>query len=304
MLPSSHLWAERYDRDLEDIFAIQDDIIQTIAGALGYSVSEAERSRALRKAPANLNAYDHWLRAWALILRITKDENEESRGESEAAIAIDPSYALPYVTLAASYVVETFNGWTDDPVGSLERAREAARKAVSLDSTADFGHQMLGSAELWLRNHDRAMVEMRRAVELNPNNADAHAWLAITLNFVGQPEQGLTAINTAKRLNPHYPDWYLHIESRSYFMLESYEDAIRIAEGVTTISPGYTIALAILAASYAASGQTEKAKAAVDKIVEIAAGFTLAYAPFAAPYKDPEDLSIFVKWLREAGLPE
>ncbi len=171
-------------------------------------------------------------------------------------------------------------------------------------ASGDFAHAILSMAELWLRNHDRAVMAGRRAVELNPNNADAHGFLATSLNFVGRPEESLSAIQTAKRLNPHQPSWYIHVEGRSYFMLERYDDAIRNEEGVTAISPGFTMGVAILAASYAALGRMEEARAAVDKILGIAPGFTLAYVPRAAPYKNPEDLEIFLKWLREAGLPE
>ena len=300
----SHLWAERYDRDLADIFAVQDEIATTIAGTLGASITDAEQARAVQKAPTNLDAYDHALRGLSLLLEWTRQSVEDGRRECEAALALDPKYAFAHMMLALSHSISAWSGEADDPVAALEIARRAARAAVTLDNTDDRTHAILGQTELWLRNHDRAVFEGRRAIELNPNNADTQAWFAITLNFVGEPKVGLNAIETAKRLNPHQPTWYLHTECRSLFMLERYEDVLSVGGSVVAESPEFTMNFALLAASYAALGQSENAKVQPEKIKQISPAFTISYVPNVVPYKHPGDLAIFVNWLREAGLPE
>ncbi|GKX34393.1 MAG: adenylate class-3/4/guanylyl cyclase [Rhizobiaceae bacterium MnEN-MB40S] len=299
------IWAERYDRDLEDIFSVQDEIVSEITGTLFIRLRENASRHALRKRPSSLGAWDHALRALALILRFNPDDNREARREAEAAVKIDPDFAWAHAILAFTWVCEGWSHWDDDPVDALRKGHEWARKAIALNRDEFMGHAAFGLTELVLyQRHESAISALRQAVALNPNNADFHALLATALNFSGDPEEGLAAIKRALRLNPRCPDWYWQMLGRSHFMLGQYDTAITHLEALSLSAPGMVSGRAILAACLAALERYEDAQSEVRAILAVSPGYSLAHAAFAAPYRDKAALGHFLGLLRASGLPD
>ena len=300
----SHLWAERFDRTLDDIFAVQDEITATIVGTLGDTIQVERVRRAARKDPSNLDAYDKTLQAWAQYNRFNKDGNAEARRLAEAAIALDAGYARAHGVLAWAHVMDFSSRWTDDPDESLRQAYAAARKAVSLDDHNSYAYLVLGACETWLGRHDHATTDFRRSIELNPNDADSHAHFANHLVFAGRADEALEELKTAMRLNPHYPSSYLQFMGRAYFTQRRYDEAESAFERVVIVNPGWPWAHLTLAATRAALGKIAEAKAGVAEARTIGPGLTLAYVPKAWPFRNAADLDHLVGMLREAGLPE
>jgi adenylate cyclase len=300
----THLWAERYDRRLDDIFAVQDELTEIIVGTLGETLHEERIKSSMRKDPSSHDAYDKALQAWAHFNRFNKSSNTAARRLCEAAIELDPAYARAYAILAQTYLMEFSSYWTDDPDETLRKGYDIARKAVTLDDQNTYAYLGLGSCETWLGRHQQAIAHVRRAIKLNRNDADIHAWFANMLVFSGLIDEALEELATAMRLNPHYPEWYLQFLGRAYLVQRRYEDAEAAFERVVTINPGWPWARLVLAASHAALGKTAAARAEVADALRTSPDLTLAFVPKAWPFKDPAELEHVIDLLRKAGLPE
>ena len=299
-----HVWAERYDRTLEDVFEVQDELTSTIQNTLLQKVLDSGINSALRRAPKDMNAYDHMLRAYGLLLRFNRANNEESIREAQAALDLDPGYARAHMVLAWAHLYSVWSAWTDDIEQAIERGYEAAKKAVAADRNDFFGHAALGFAELCMHRNDHALSALDRAGALNPNSADVHAVRGTVLNFLGRPEEGLREVELAIRHNPHHPDWYLMGAGRAYYMLGRYEDAIPTLERLTTALPELTTGRLLLAAVYAAADRQAEAEAEVSSVLKDNPTLTLAYTRATVPFQKQEDLDSYCDLLRQAGLPE
>jgi TolB-like protein len=174
---SHHLWAERYDRELTDIFALQDEIVQRIVTTLKLQLTLWEQGVLVRKSTENLEAYDHYLRGQAYWWRGTKEENVLARQLFEKAIELDPTYATAYVGLASTYFIEWAWQWTQDPSG-FRQISVSAQQAIALDDLLPQAHVCLGIFYLWQRQYEHAIAEVERALALAHNSADSHVWLA------------------------------------------------------------------------------------------------------------------------------
>ena len=299
----THLWAERYDRTLDDIFAVQDEITGTIVGALGETLQETRVRRALRKDPSRLDAYDKTLQAWAYFNRFNKDDNLEARRLAKAAIELDAGYARAHAIVAWTYLMDFSSLWSDDPDEAIRASYEAATKAVSLDDHNSYAYLGLGACETWLGRHDQAIANVRRAIMLNPNDADCHAVFANLLVFAGHGNEALEELETAMRLNPHYPESYLQYLGRAYFTQRRYAEAEKAFERVVTVNPGWPWARLILAATRAALGKIEEAKAEMAEALKISPRITQAHVSKAWPFRNPADLDQVAEMLHKAGLP-
>ena len=300
----AHVWAERYDRTLEDIFAVQDEITETIVGALGVTLEDARIKRARRKDPSSLDAYDKTLQAWSHVRRYSKDDNLEAQRLAEEAISLDPGYARAYAILGWTHLLNFTSRWVDDLNESLARSYEIARKAVSLDSHNFYAYQSLGMSQTWLGRHNEALANFRRAIELNPNDSDVRAYFANALVFAGCTDEALKELEIAMRLNPHYPESYLQFLGRAYFAQRRYEEAEVAFERVVTVSPGWPWAHLILAATRAALGKIEEAREGVAEAQKISPAISLRHVPKTWPFKNQTDLEHLVDMLRKAGLSE
>src|SRR5436190_874687 len=170
-----HLWAERFDRDLTDIFATQDEVVEKIVGALAVNLTHGEAKRLRRRGTASVEAYETWLRARECLNRSTREGIAQARAMYHRAIELDPTYAVPHAGLAATGVSNYVSDWTDDPAAELDQSERWARRALELDDAEPFAHMALGSVMLWRRDHDGALAEFHRMIELDPNFAQGYS---------------------------------------------------------------------------------------------------------------------------------
>ncbi|MBK5101557.1 MAG: tetratricopeptide repeat protein, partial [Desulfobacteraceae bacterium] len=226
-----HLWAERYDRDLKDIFALQDEVTQKIVAALAVKLTEDEQKRLVRKYTDNMEAYDFYLQGVEYQNRYTKEANVQARQMFERAIHLDPEFSTAYGALGFTHFHEWTFGWSRDPQ-SLERAFELAQRTLGLDDSLPLGHHLLGKVYLWKKQYEKAIAELEKAIALSPNYADHLAGLGYILNFSGRPEEAIGLVKNAMRLNPMYPAYYLWELGHSYFLTGRYEEAIETLKRV------------------------------------------------------------------------
>ncbi len=301
----SHVWADRFDRDMEDIFAVQDEIAAVIVNTLLGRLTHKEYERSLHRRPETLGAYDHALRASVLLTNWDREDTREARAAARLAVDMDPGFARGHALLAWAYSLEGVLRWSQNPDESFDKGYAAAIKAVELDYDEPWAHAALGFSELWGRHeHNHGLTSLRRAIELNPNNAHFRLWYSNGLCLAGRSEDGLAEIETAMRLNPNYPPIYLHFYARILATLQRYADALPLLERLVRLMPTSTNSLALFAACNIALGRKREAEAAVAQLLQVSPAFSLASVPRASPYERREDLETYLALLREAGLPE
>ena len=299
-----HLWAERYERDLKDIFALQDEITMKILRALEVKLTEGEQATTRRKVTDNLEAYLKALQALEYLRRFNKDDNLLARQMCEEAIALDPEYARPHRVLANTHVVDIFYGTSKSPKSSIERAMELAQKAISLDESHPCGYETLSGIYMMKRQHDRAIAEAERAVALDPNGADAYAALGYALTFAGRPEEAIASVKKAIRINPIAPAFYFTRLGRAYRDTGRYEEAIAELKKAINRTPDNLFAHIELAAAYSLSGRDEEARAEAAEVLRIQPKFSVERFAKKLPYKNQADRQHLIDSLRKAGLPD
>jgi adenylate cyclase len=257
----AHVWAERYDRPLKDLFALQDEIVQQIVTTLKLQLTLEEQGVIVRKHTNNLEAYDAFLHGQEYFYRYTKEANTQARQLYEQAIALDPQYAEAYAWLGATYWLEWSLRWSADPQ-NLERAGALEQQAVARDDSLPIGHSLLGNVYAWQQQYEQAIAEGERAIALDPNNADSYAFQAQALNNAGRSTEALRMIEQGMRLNPHYPPWYLWEVSFAYRFAGRYAEAIAAMQELIRRNPDFLIAHVALAGSYVEQWLSQQSPAA------------------------------------------
>ncbi|MBI3247407.1 MAG: tetratricopeptide repeat protein [Deltaproteobacteria bacterium] len=245
-----HLWAESYDRELKDIFALQDEIREKIVFALKVKLTPEEQARFRYFPTASLEAYDALSRGREYFFRISKEANTQARQLFERAIELDPQYAAAYAVLAWTSLAE-FLLWNQDPQ-TLERAFATAQRAVALDDSLPVAHMTLGDIYLWRKQPEQALAEAERAITLDPNFSEGYAHLGNILNATGRPAEALKMVEQALRLSPHPPFYYLSWLGESHLRMGHYEEAIAAQKQVLLRNPNFLPAHGQLAESYLA----------------------------------------------------
>jgi adenylate cyclase len=301
-LTGHHLWAERYDRDLKDIFALQDEITMRILTALRVTLTEGEQARVYDKGTENLDSFLKFLQGMHYFLRFNKDDNTLARQMFEEAVSLDPDNPGAHTTLGWTHVMDVWYGSSESPGNSMERASELAQKALALDETQDSAHSLLGHIYLMMRHYDMAIAEGERAVALNPNGADSHAHLAMTLFYEGRREEAIALFKKAIRLNPMPPNWYLTHLAFNYRLTGKNQEAITTFQKVLQRNPDDLWAQIGLAASYSVEGREKEARAEAAEVLRIDPKFSLEYFAKTLPHKNQADTQLTIDALRKAGL--
>jgi adenylate cyclase len=296
-----HLWAERYDRDLKDIFSLQDEVAQKIVAALAVKLTEDEEKRLVRKYTDNMEAYDSFLQGLGYKNRYTKEANVQARQLYERAIDLDPEFALAYALLGLTHLHEWQLGWSQDP-RSLEQAFELVQRAIALDDSLPLGHRFLGEVYLWKKQHEQSIAELEKAIALNPNDADGLAMLGSTLNWTGRPEEAIGLVKKAMRLNPMYPVWYLWNLGHAYFLTGRCEVAIETFKRVLDRNPGFLPAHVYLTVSYIELGRQEEARAEAAEVMKLSPQTSTGAWKQRLPYEDQAVLERLFDGLRKAGV--
>jgi TolB-like protein/predicted Zn-dependent protease len=300
----SHVWAERYDRELADIFAVQDEIVESILGTLCGSIgklAELARSRAMQKGPAKMEAYDYFLRGREYHLRFDATDMEfaKARDMFEKAIELDPDGPHAYLGLASFHIRMIRRGYSDSPADALNQVSELTRKAVVLAGPSAASHRALGVVCLQKRQFGQAKSHFERALALNPNDAYLLADVANFWCHLGRAEEAIEILKKAMRLNPNYPDWYSRTLAFALFTARQYDETLQVLE--KTPSPQ---SRRLLSATYAQAGRLEQAGAAAKEYLAANPNFSIKRWAELEPYENPADLKHYVQGLRKAGLPE
>jgi adenylate cyclase len=295
-----HLWAERYDRGLADMFAVQDDVTERIVRSLEVKLIDGDDARSSRVETDNAEAYDCVLRGREQYRLFSKDGNAAARRLYERAIELDPNYAAAHAGLAETYLHEWFMGSPE----ALTRAFELAQTAKGLDPSLPWVYEALSSVHLFKRQHEEALAAARRWIEIEPSNAEAYANLAGILHFAGEPERVAGLIEKARRLNPFYPFYYTLYVGQAHFTMRRFEDAAAVITRSIAHNPESLPAHFYLAACYGQLGEDALARDALAEVRRISPEFSITRLRAIAAYKRAADLDLLIDGLRKAGLPE
>ena len=298
------LWAERYDRELKDIFDLQDEITLKIINALQVELTEGEHARMWGKRADNLQAYLKFLQAREHYLTITQEGNAQARRLAEEAIALDPDYAPSYHFLALTHWGDIAFNTTKSPEHSIKLAVELAQKVIGLDDSYAEGHGLLGVLYTMLKRHDAGIMEAEKGIALDPNGAHSHFYLSFTLRYAGRFEEAVQAVEKAIRLNPFPPHTYFIGASLSYIGSGRYDEAISAAKKAVASQPNSFIAHQNLAAAYSLVGLEENAQSAAAEVLRINPKYSIQQTAKRVPFKNEGDAAQFLDALRKAGLPE
>jgi adenylate cyclase len=298
---AGHIWAERFDRELTDVFAVQDEVTKEIVAALALNLTSGEQQQLAREHTSNLEAYDCFLRGRELWHLLTKETNAEARVAFQRAIELDSNFAPAYALLAITHMRDYLNQWSASPSLSLEEGYKVAQEAVGRNDSDPYAHWALGSLYLWLRRHDEAERELKRAILLNPSFSLGHTLLGLTLHYSSRSEQALDYFDRAIALDP-YTDVYLHFQSQAYFQLGRYEKAVELLKRRLTRHPDTDISRVLLAASFGHLGRTDEARAQWQEVFRINPNYSLEHRRKVLPYKNPTDFELVVEGLRKAGI--
>jgi TolB-like protein len=301
-LTGNHLWADQYDRNLDDIFAVQDEITKKIITAMQVKLTTGEEIKAASKGTNNLEAYLKYLRANELLYHINPVSNALAKQLAEEAIALDPDYAWAYYALGRFHVVDVWAGTSKSPKESIGKAIALVQKAIALDDTFAEAHGYLGFLYSMTRQHDRAVAQAEKAVALSPNAADSHFRLGKVLTFAGRLEESIPEYKIAIRLNPIPPGYYLWSLGLSYAFTGQYDEAIEWCEKGVRQEPSDLLAQVVMTAVYSFSGRDEEARIQAAEVLRIQPKFSLEQFEKNVTYKREENRERLLSALRKAGL--
>ena len=298
----NHVWAERFDRELGEVFAVQEEIIKNVVTALAVKVNVAEQKRVSQKEKTNMSAYDTYLQAKMALydpVKATKQGNDEVRALLNKAIQQDRNYAAPYGLLSYTYVREYQNGWSEDRAASLKQAEDYAKRELALADEFD-GHWSLATVYWNQGEFDKAFNEYEIAHKLNPNDPDLAAEMGEALIYGGQPKKAIEKINDAIARNPNAPYWYPWNKGRAFYMDKQYQAAL---DAIAKINDPPIDVLLITAASKAQLGDLKGAQADMAKFSASDPEWSVAKSA-EYYYRDDSDRQHWLDGLRKAGLKE
>jgi TolB-like protein len=299
----SHIWAERYDRDLADVFAVQDEITEAIVAAIEPQLYAAENFRARRKSPDSMDAWDLVMRALSYYWRVTRQDNIVAQALLEKAIALDPSYGQALGVLATCHTFSAHMGWAD-MAAVAPTAEHAALAAIHADSEDPWAHLALGCVCLFARRLDDSLAEFELALRLNPNFSLAQGYYGLTLSYCGRWEEGDLAARRALRLSPRDPfsAVYCGIAAYAQFVERNYDDAMRLAREGIRQRGDFVGAHRVLTAAAGMAGQDDVATAALQELRRVQPNISLAWIAHQMPIKRDADREHYLEGFRRAGL--
>ena len=299
----SHLWGERYDRKLHNIFAIQDEIVETVVRTVVARVERHGLARADRKVPQDFKAYDYILQARAVLCE-NAEHNHQCRELYELALRSDPHSAAACSGISITHSLDHTSGWSESPEWSREQSMSYALKAVALDDDSSEGHCRVGLNQLYCQEYDMAAFHLDKALILNPNDPLAWAYKGLYFIYTGQPEEGLSTLKQATRRNPFHFTWFLWFVGLAYYCLRRYQEAIQPLQHSIDRNPKFIAPRRHLAACYAQLGKSKDAAEQTAMILELDSDFSIKKLSTTLSYRDSADLEHYLDGLRKAGLPD
>jgi TolB-like protein/DNA-binding winged helix-turn-helix (wHTH) protein/Flp pilus assembly protein TadD len=301
----NHLWAEKYDRELADIFELQDDITTRVIGSVGPQILVAEAARVRRKPPQSIDAWDLVMQAVPHMWRMSMQDHARAQELLQRGIARDASYAHAHALLGWVYIT-MFNLDTRRPIGEFtDRALAAGTRAIALDDEDPWGHLVVGLGHARRRRPELAIRHLSKSVELSPSFALGHAGLGYALAVGGQPERGLQSLEQAHRYSPRDPFLAIYapiVRYMALFALQRYEETIAVCRATAALHPNHAGAWRLMTVSLGLLGRIEEAREALAHTLTMQPDLSSAHVTNDTVYADPADRARFLEGLRKAGL--
>lgn len=294
-LSGHHIWSQKYDSNLDDVFAVQEEITQKIIAAMQVNLTEGEQARVAAKGTNNLEAYLKYLQAREYLRRENPESNALARQLANEAIALDPQFAMAYVLLAQTHITDFWINAGKPQEQTLDAALEFAQKAISLDDTCAEAHGILGFIFVHKRQDEKALTQAQKAVALSPSSADTHYMMGKVLTFAARYAESISEYKIAIRLNPIPPNSYLWSLGLSYASEGNYEEAIRWCEKAIYQEPDSFFAHIMMTAVYQLAGREASARSEAAEVLRINPNFSLERFEKRAGHR-------LVEALRKAGL--
>jgi adenylate cyclase len=301
-LSGHHIWAEHYDRELKDIFALQDEVTRNILTAMQVKITEGEQALHRDKGIRNLNCYLKLLEGVNYSNRFDIEGNNLARRKAEEALVMCPESSSAYHLLAATHMMDYWLGSDKPPQESIKKAIELARKAIALDDAYAQPHGLLSFLYSIEREYEKALAEGERAVALDPNGADVYAWYALSLTFAGRPEEAIPLFQKAIRLNPFGPAWYFFNLGNALLITRRFEEAVSAYKKALQRSPDNLLTHVLMATTYSRMGREKEARTEAAEVLRINPKFSLDYFAKTLSFKDQKVTNNLIDALRKAGL--
>jgi len=302
-----HLWSERYDRELKDLFVLQDEIAKKIMTALQVKLTEGEYASGIAESTSNLKALECYWRAAEHFFRFAKEDNVAARQWAQKAVELDPKFAGGWAQMGWTHLWDVNFGWSQSPAQSMKGALECAQKAIGLSDSCAKAYALMGYINLLSRKFDEAIENGEKAVRINPNDPIMLSILAAIMHYNGKFDESISLVKNAMRLCPYYPAIFLTQLSMSYFLAGRYEEALAASKLMLAradkgeFSP--LMAHMSLAEAHIGLGQDQKARAHVEEMLKINPNFSLADEQKRMYYyRDPAHADRHIDALRKAGL--
>ena len=300
-----HMWSKNYDRDLGDIFSLQDEITIQLISEMEINLTAGEQARLwTTDKPSNIEAYDNHTRGNDCLFRYTEKYNKQAQLYYNEAIRLDNTWAWPRINLGYSHIIDFMFGWSDSPLESFEEAEKNAQKALSLNDSLDQVHSLMGTIYLLKRKYDKAIQKGELAIKLNPNGAMAHAQLGVMLYYTGKVKPAVALLERAFRLDPTPPLHYYVSLSLAYWLNKDYEKAINTSEKALKVKPDAHLPFIFLTMSYTALNLSKEAGKCTREILRINPNYSVSDSPWLLLFKHQETLDKITDILLKAGLPE
>jgi len=305
-IEDKHIWAERYDRDLEDIFAVQDEVTLAIVQAIEPRLISSEQQRALRKPPENLDAWENFQRGMWHLFKYSPEECQAAYSFLQRAIILDPNFAAAHACLGYAHCLRVLHDISADPAEDIELALEAGRKAARLDEHEAYAYLTIGRAKIFQRRFDEALAATDRAISINPNFALAHMIRGHGLWHAGRPEEAVRSIDIGIRASPHDSLMWVFLATKAIalVMLKRIDEAISVSR---TAQQDPNAAIYAYLGEISALGHTDDMDAAADAILRartVKPDVSISFVEKVLPVADPDCREIFIGGLRKAGLSE
>jgi adenylate cyclase len=301
-MTGGHAWADRFDRDLTDIFAVQDELTQQIVAALKIRLTTSEIDRLTGRRIADITAYNYFLQGRDQVWLHTRAGNINARAFMAKVIDIDPDCAAAYAFTAFTHINDYVNGWASEPDTALSTGLDLARRAVAMDDDEPEAHFATGVALLWSREIDQALEASARCIALRPSAAEARVLKAHIQIFSGLPSEAVETLESYMQLDPFYPEIALQFLAEAQLSLGRFDLAAETLRKRLARNPESATAYALLASCHGHLGQIEEGRSAWTQVLRIDPGYSIEHRRRVLPYKNPADFELRVEGLRRLGL--
>jgi TolB-like protein/Tfp pilus assembly protein PilF len=301
-----HVWAETYDRELQDVFELQDEITEAIVASTCPELLRSEEERAARKEPQNLDAWDCVVRGRWILLKLSKEDNARARSFFERATELDPGFAMAFAWLAMTHVIEAAFVWTDSPARSIDEINRLARKSLELDEREYVAHLALAYTPGLAGQQQQMIAAFERVIELNPTNAAPYGHLGVFLSCAGRPDDAIAYLKRAMRLSPKDYFMFQWLTGMGWAHLSTgrYDEATSWLERSRQSRPDFHLSHRALAATYAQLGRLEEARMALREDQRLAPNTNVSRVKAELTHVDPSFAERYLEGLRKAGMPE